>query len=112
MTRVDRIAEQVPLTSAAVSELALVSVMCLAGVRVAVTEVQEPAGSAACQSAAGWGRLALGLLTLYAALAVEGSERRTVLPLARHGAGRTAVRGEGPLAAGDLAAEAGVRPQL
>jgi hypothetical protein len=47
-----------------------------------------------------------------ALLELEGSERRTVLPLARQGAGRSAVQGEGPLAPGDLAAEAGVRPQL
>jgi hypothetical protein len=32
--------------------------------------------------------------------------------VARHGAGRAAVRGKGPLAADDLSAEAGVRPQL
>jgi hypothetical protein len=107
MTRVDRIAEQVPLTLAAASKLALASVMCLAGICVAVTKVQEPAGSAAWQSAAGWVGLALGLLTLHAALAVEGSERRPVLLLARHGAGRTAVRVEGSLAADDLATGAG-----
>ena len=47
-----------------------------------------------------------------AALELEGSERRTVLPLARQGAGRSAVQGEGPLTPDDLAAEAGVRPQL
>jgi hypothetical protein len=113
MTRVDRIAEQVPLTLAAASKLALASVMCLAGIRSAVTRVQEPAGWAAWRSAAGSVGLALGLLALSAALALEleGSERRTVLPLARHGTGRAAVRGEGPLAADDLAAEAGVRPQ-
>lgn len=72
------------------------------------------ATAAAAKSAAGWVGLALGGLALYAAVALEleGSERRTVLPLARHGAGRSAVRGERPLAPDDLAAEAGVRPQL
>lgn len=79
------VAMQVPASAAAASELVPAAVMSLAGIRFT--------GSAAWQSAAGCVGLALG-------------------PLARHRAGRTAVRGEGPLAAGDLAAEAGVRPQL
>jgi hypothetical protein len=88
--------------------------MCLAGLRFAVTGAYELTGSAAWKTAAGWVGLALGALALYAALALEleGSERRTVLPLARHGAGRAAVHGEGPLDPDSLAAEAGVRPQL
>jgi uncharacterized protein len=84
------------------------------GDRIAVTGAYELTGSPAWRSAAGWVGLALGALALYAALALEleGSERRTVLPLGRHGAGRAAVRGEGPLVPPDLAAEPGVRPQL
>ncbi|MGY1634402.1 hypothetical protein ACI784_22105 [Geodermatophilus sp. SYSU D01186] len=108
------IAMQVPAAAAAASKLVPAAVMCLAGVRFAVTGAYELTGSTAWRSAAGWVGLALGALAVYAALALEleGSERRTVLPLGRHGAGRAAVRGEGPLAPADLAAEAGVRPQL
>ena len=105
---------QVPAVSAAGSKLVPAAVMCLAGIRFAVTGAYELTGSTAWQSAAGWIGLALGASALYAALALEleGSERRTVLPLARHGAGQSAVQGEGPLAAGDLLIEPGVRPQL
>ncbi|MGY1780609.1 hypothetical protein [Geodermatophilus sp. SYSU D01036] len=108
------VAMQVPAISAAASKLIPAAVMCLAGIRFAVTGAYELTGSAAWKTAAGWVGLALGVLALYAALALEleGSERRTVLPLGRHGAGRSAVRGRGPLGADDLAAEAGVRPQL
>jgi uncharacterized protein len=108
------IAMQVPAAAAAASKLVPAAVMCLAGIRFAVTGAYELTGSTAWRSAAGWVGLALGALALYAALALEleGSERRTVLPLGRRGAGRAAVRGEGPLAPADLAAEAGVRPQL
>jgi hypothetical protein len=47
--------------------------------------------------------LALALLALYAALALEleGSHRRTILPVGRRGPGRTAI-GDDP----------GVRPQM
>ncbi|MGY1728567.1 hypothetical protein ACI79J_16495 [Geodermatophilus sp. SYSU D01062] len=108
------VAMQVPAISAAASKLVPAAVMCLAGIRFAVTGAYELTGSAAWETAAGWVGLVLGALALYAALALEleGSERRTVLPLGRHGAGRSAVRGEAPLGADDLAAEAGVRPQL
>ncbi|MGY1593558.1 hypothetical protein ACI79D_16415 [Geodermatophilus sp. SYSU D00708] len=108
------VAMQVPAVSAAASKLVPAAVMCLAGIRFAVTGAAHLTGSASWQSAAGWVGLALGVLALYAALALEleGSERRTVLPLGRRGPGRAAVEGDGPLAPSSLAAEAGVRPQL
>ncbi len=71
---------------------------------VALTTLRSPPGA----TSAGLGPL---LLTAAVAMHVPASSA-TASELARHGAGRTAVRGEGPLAAGDLAAEAGVRPQL
>ncbi|MGY1641945.1 hypothetical protein ACI782_12540 [Geodermatophilus sp. SYSU D00703] len=108
------VAMQVPAVSAAASKLVPAAVMCLAGIRFAVTGAYELTASAAWKSAAGWVGLALGALALYAALALEleGSERRTVLPLGRRGPGRAAVEGNGPLAPSSLAGEAGVRPQL
>jgi uncharacterized protein len=77
------------------------AVMALAGVRFAVTGVHHLTASATWQVTAGWVGLALALLALYAALALEleGSHRRTVLPLGRRS----------PAAA---AGEPGVRPQL
>ncbi|MGY1608441.1 molybdopterin-dependent oxidoreductase [Geodermatophilus sp. SYSU D00700] len=108
------VAMQVPAASAAASKLVPAAVMGLAGIRFAVTGAYELTGSTVWKTAAGWVGLALGALALYAALALEleGSERRTVLPLGRHGAGRSAVHGQGTLSAEELAAEAGVRPQL
>ncbi|MGY1691460.1 hypothetical protein [Geodermatophilus sp. SYSU D01105] len=105
---------QVPAAAAAASKLVPAAVMCLAGIRFAVTGAAHLTGSAAWQTAAGWVGLALGVLALYAALALEleGSEGRTVLPLGRRGAGRAAVAGQGPVTSAALAREAGVRPQL
>jgi uncharacterized protein len=108
------VAMQVPAVSAAASKLVPAAVMCLAGIRFAVTGGAHLTGSAAWQTAAGWVGLVLGLLALYAALALEleGSEGRTVVPVGRHGPGRTAVEGEGPPASSALTGEAGIRPQL
>ena len=108
------VAMQVPAVSAAGSKLVPAAVMCLAGIRFAVTGAYELTGSAAWQSAAGWVGLALGGLAVYAALALEleGSQGRTVLPLGRRGAGRAAARGDQPLDPADLTSEAGVRRQL
>ena len=104
----------VPAAAAITSKLVPAAVMALTGARFAVTGVYELTGSAAWKSTAGWVGLVLAAGALYAALALEleGSTGRTVLPVGRRGAGRAAVRGEGPLEAADLAGEAGVRPQL
>ncbi|WP_164704582.1 GPR1/FUN34/YaaH family transporter [Blastococcus litoris] len=90
----------VPALSAG-SKLVPAAVMLLAGTRFAVTGVYELSSSAAWKTAAGSTGLLLGAVALYAALALEleGSHRRTVLPLGR--------RGEQPI--GD---DPGVRPQL
>lgn len=76
----------VPAVSAG-SKLVPGAVMALAGVRFAVTGAYQLTGSAAWKSTAGWVGLALAVLALYAALALEleGSHRRTVLPLGRRG---------------------------
>jgi len=96
------------------AKLAGAAVMGLAGVRFLVTGLYELEGTPAWKAAAGWVGLALAVLAFYAALALEleASHGHTILPVGRSGPAAEAVRGEAPMAAGDLAAEAGVRPQL
>ena len=83
------------------AKLVPAAVMGLAGVRFVVTGIYELEASPAWKSAAGWVGLALAVLALYAALALEleGSHGRTILPLGRRE----------PL---DVAVEPGIRPQL
>jgi succinate-acetate transporter protein len=90
----------VPAVSAG-SKLIPAAVMGVAGVRFAVTGVYHLTASAQWKATAGWVGLALAVLALYAALALEleGSHRRTILPLGRRG---DAGIGDDP----------GVRPQL
>jgi uncharacterized protein len=90
----------VPAVSAG-SKLVPAAVMALAGVRFAVTGAYQLTGSAGWRSAAGWVGLALAVVALYAALALEleGSHRRTILPLGRRGAT-------------SISDDPGVRPQL
>jgi shikimate kinase len=88
--------------------------MATAATRFAVTGVYELTESAAWKTAAGRVGIALALVGLYAALALEleGTKEKTVLPVGRRGAGRAAMAGEGPLDPENLVEEAGVRPQL
>jgi succinate-acetate transporter protein len=104
----------VPAVVAATNKVVPAAVMGLAGVRFVVTGGYELSGSVAWQTAAGWVGIALAVLALYAALALEleGARERTVLPVGRRGAGADALAGRGPLDPGDLAEEAGVRPEL
>jgi succinate-acetate transporter protein len=90
----------VPALSAS-AKLVPGAVMGLAAVRFAVTGGYELSGSSGWKIAAGWVGLALGLLALYAslALAIEGTRGATVLPLGR----RRDV---------DVALDPGLRPQL
>jgi succinate-acetate transporter protein len=83
------------------AKLVPAAVMGLAGVRFVVTGIYELAASPTWKSAAGWVGLALAVLALYAALALEleASHGRTILSLGR----REPV---------DVAVEPGVRPQL
>ena len=83
------------------AKLVPAAVMGLAGVRFVVTGIYELEASPTWKSAAGWVGLALAVLALYAALALEleASHGRTILPLGRRG----------PV---DVAVEPGVRPQL
>jgi succinate-acetate transporter protein len=90
----------VPAVSAG-AKLVPATVMGLAGVRFAVTGAYHVTASTGWKTTAGWVGLALALLALYAALALEleGSHRRTILPLGR----RSPAEPSG---------EPGVRPQL
>ena len=90
----------VPAVSAG-SKLVPAAVMALAGVRFAVTGAYHLTGSAGWKTTAGWVGLALAVVALYAALALEleGSHRRTILPLGRRGAA-------------SISDDPGVRPQL
>jgi uncharacterized protein len=104
----------VPAVAAAGSKLVPAVVMALAGTRFLVTGGYELTGSAGWKAVAGWVGLALAVVALYAAMALEleGAGQRTVLPLGRHGQGRAAVDGDAPMGPSDLRGEAGVRPQL
>jgi succinate-acetate transporter protein len=108
------VAMLVPAAAALPSKVVPAAVMATAATRFAVTGAHELTGSAAWKTAAGWVGIALALLALYAALALEleGTNERTVLPVGRRGAGRAAMSGEGPLDPHGLIEEAGVRPQL
>lgn len=87
-------------------------VLLVAAVRFAVTGVYEYVGGRAWELAAGWIGLALCVLAVYAALAMEleSMRKRPVLPTLRHGAGRAALAGADGL--GPVHREAGVREQL
>jgi len=104
----------VPAAAAVGSKAVPAAVMALAATRFAVTGAYELTGSAGWKAAAGWVGLLLGLLALYAALALEleGARGRTVIPLGRRGSGAAAVRGQSSLEVPDLGGEAGVRSQL
>ena len=104
----------VPAAAAAPTKAAPAAVMGLAALRFLVTGVYHLTGSATWKTTAGWVGLLLGAVAFYTALAMEleGSARRTVLPLGRRGPGLAAVEGRAPLDPADLAGEAGVRPQL
>jgi uncharacterized protein len=90
----------VPAVSAG-AKLVPAAVMGTAGIRFLVTGAYQLTGTAGWKATAGWVGLVLGLLALYAALALEleGSHHRTVLPLGRR-------------SPAEPAGEPGVRPQL
>jgi succinate-acetate transporter protein len=90
----------VPAVSAG-AKLVPATVMTLAAVRFAVTGAYQLTGSAGWKVAAGWVGLLLGVVAVYAALALalESTQGRTVLPLGRR-------------APAEQAGEPGVRPQL
>jgi uncharacterized protein len=89
-------------------------VILTSAIRFAVTGIAQIDGGQGWLHAAGWVGVVLAALSAYAALALEleGSMARTVLPLGRSGAGRTAVGGDLVGQFDDVANEPGVRKQL
>lgn len=99
---------------AAVGKGLVALVLGLAAARFALTGVYEYLGGSGWMHAAGWVGLALCVLALYSALALEleGIRHSTVLPTLRYGSARTAVSGDGLPTIGAVQREAGVREQL
>ena len=89
-------------------------VMGLTALRWILVGVFEKTGIHGWRVASGWEGVALCLVALYTALAleVEGALRRTVLPLGRRGLGRIALSGGMRAAVRDIEREPGVREQL
>ncbi|CAA9348236.1 MAG: hypothetical protein AVDCRST_MAG34-1380 [uncultured Nocardioidaceae bacterium] len=104
----------IPALAAASSKLLPAAVMGLAAARFLVTGVYELTASTTWKTTAGWIGIVLAAVALYAALALEleAAQEKTVLPVGRRGAGRSAMEGDGSLDGGSIEREAGVRPQL
>lgn len=100
--------------AAAISKIVPAAVIATASLRFAVTGVSELTGSEAWRTTAGIVGLALAVLAVYAALALEleGARGHTVLPVLRRGQGRTAFRGNMADELEGVVHEAGVRKQL
>ena len=100
--------------SVAAGKLVAAAVMLTSGLRYAVTGVYELTASPAWGTAAGVIGILLAVAALYAAFGfeLEGARRRTVLPLLRRGAGRSAMHDDFATQVADAAHEAGIRKQL
>jgi len=100
--------------SVAAGKLVAAAVMLTSGLRYAVTGVYELTASPAWGTAAGVIGTLLAVAALYAAFGfeLEGARRRTVLPLLRRGAGRSAMHDDFATQVADAAHEAGIRKQL
>lgn len=94
----------------------LVPALVMAGtvVRFVLTGVYQWSGNHIWRHASGWEGVALAVLALYTAVAldIESAQMRTVLPLGRFGRGKQAVRGSADAQVSDVEHEAGVREQL
>jgi len=96
------------------SKVVPAAVVLLSATRFAVTGIAQLDGSDAWLQAAGWVGVALAVVSLYAALALEleNSESRAILPLGRMGASRQAVEGTLAEQVDGIANEPGIRRQL
>lgn len=101
-------------SSAALGKAVPALVMAATALRFVLTGLYERFGGAAWEHAAGWEGVALACLALYTAFAtdLESARHRTVLPLGRHGAGRTALEPGVHSSISALDTEPGVRDQL
>lgn len=102
------------VSTAALSNLVPALVMATAALRFVLTGLYERLGGSGWAHAAGWAGIALACLALYAALAadLEGARHKSVLPLGRHGAGRTTLDPDVRPSVSTLASEPGVRDRL
>jgi uncharacterized protein len=100
--------------AAASGKLVAAAVLTATALRFAITALFQLTGSGTWKTTAGVIGLALCALASYAALAMalEESNRRTVLPLARRETGKDALTGELHRQVRDVEREAGVRAQL
>lgn len=104
----------VSAVAAALGKGIVAIVLTLAVARFAVTGVYEFVGGGGWMTAAGWLGLALCVIALYAAAALEleGMRQSPLLPTLRYGAARAALARDGSSAVGPVQREAGVREQL
>lgn len=82
--------------AAAITKAVPAAVILTSAARFALTGIAEINGDTHWFTAAGWVGVALAALAAYAALALEleAAHSRTVLPLGRRGASRSARRGD------------------
>lgn len=108
------IAMLVPAAAAASGKIVPAAVLFTTSARFAITGLHELSGRAAWQDAAGIVGLVLCAVAVYAALAMtlEDALRRTVLPVARRGAGLESMTGNLDQQLVRIEGEAGVREQL
>lgn len=104
----------VPAAAASLGKVAATTAFGLAAARFALTGVYEYHGGTPWEDASGWAGLILCIVALYNAVAfeIEDTAHRTILPVLRRGAGRTALDGSQPAQIGNAGHEAGVREQL
>lgn len=111
---VSALAMAIIAVTAALTKLVPALVFLVASVRFALTGLYELSADDAWKSAAGVTGLILFVLAVYAAAAllVEASMKKTVLPVGRRGMGAVAVQGSLLEQVRDLPVEPGVRTQL
>jgi succinate-acetate transporter protein len=104
----------VPTVAAALGKVLAAVILAMASVRFALTGVYEFSSHPGWETVSGWLGVVLATAALYAALAfeIEDTQRRTVLPVWRRGAGKRAVIGDLRDDVDRVAREAGVREQL
>jgi succinate-acetate transporter protein len=103
-----------PAIGASMGKVGVAAVLFGTVARFATAGVYQLTGDGAWAAVTGWIGVALGVLALYAALALllEGVAKRTVLPMGRRGRGRAAAEGGLTAQLIDLTHEPGVRQQL
>jgi uncharacterized protein len=104
----------VPAVAASAGKLVATAVLATTALRFATTGLYELTTAEFWQDVTGITGLALGVLALYAALAmaVEDAKRQTLLPLGRRGAGSESVGADLAAQLKRIEREAGVREQL